>query len=76
MADMICIALSAKNLHNPDYSNLGQGWFFALSSEKLQWKSTRKGKYFINNIIYKKGRSDDLADTAKVVSRKMLLLEI
>ena len=24
----------------------------------------------------KKGRSDDLADTAKVVSRKMLLLEI
>jgi hypothetical protein len=36
----------------------------------------KKGKYFINNIIYKKGRSDDPADTAKVVSRKMLLLEI
>jgi len=76
MADTICVALSAKNPHNPSCSDSGQGWFFALSSEKLQWKSTRKGKYFVNNIIYKKGRSDDIADTAKVVSRKMLLLEI
>jgi hypothetical protein len=34
----------------------------------------KKGEYFINNIIYIK--ADDLADTTKVVSRKMLLLEI
>ena len=54
MADTICIALSAKNQHNSNCSDSGRGWFFALSSEKLQWKTTRKGKYFINNIIYKK----------------------
>ena len=39
-------------------------------------KQQERGNTFVNNIIYKKGRSDDLADTAKVVSRKMLLLEI
>ena len=71
MADTICIALSAKNLHNPNFSNLGQGWFFAVAMEV-----NRKETYFINNIIYKKVRSDDLANTAKVISRKMLLLEI
>jgi len=49
MVDMICIALSAKNLHNPDYSNLGQGWFFAVAMEV-----NRKGKYFITNIVYKR----------------------
>ena len=40
MADTICIALSAKNQHNPSCSDLGRGWFFALSSEKLQWKES------------------------------------
>ena len=50
MADTICVALSAKNLHNPNYSNLGQGWFFAVAMEV---EVNRKGKYFITNIVYK-----------------------
>jgi len=76
MADTICVALSAKNSHNPSCSDSGQGWFFALSSEKLQWKSTRKGKYFVNNIIYKKADQMIWPIQQKAISRKMLLLEI
>ena len=40
MADMICIALSAKNLHTPKYLDLVE-----VSREK---------KYFIDNSIYKR----------------------
>ena len=44
MADMICIALSAKNLHTPKY----------LDSVEV----SREKKYFIDNSIYK--RADQL----------------
>ena len=40
MADMICIALSAKNLHTPKY----------LDSVEV----SREKKYFIDNSIYKR----------------------
>ena len=76
MADTICVALNVKNLHNPDCSNSGQSWFFALSNGKLQWKLVGKGKYFINNTIYKGADLRIWPIEQKIVSRKMLLLEI
>ena len=76
MADAICVALSAKNLHNPDCSNSGQSWFFATSIEKLQLELARKGKYFINNTVYKGADLRIWPIQQKIVSSKMLLLEI
>ena len=76
MADTICVALSAKNLHNPDCLNSSQSWFFATSIGKLQWKLAGKGKYFINNTIYKGADLRIWPIEQKIVSRKMLLLEI
>jgi len=76
MADTICVALSAKNLHNPDCSNSGHSWFFATSIGKLQWELVGKGKYFINNTIYKGAGLRIWPIQKKIVSRKMLLLEI
>ena len=55
MADMICIALSAKNLHVPKY----------LDSVEV----SREKKYFINNA-FTKGRSDDLTDTAEAIPKR------
>jgi len=55
MADMICIVLSVKNLHNPDCSNSGQSWFFVLLIRKLQWKSTGKGNTSLI-ILFTKGQ--------------------
>ena len=76
MADTICVALSAKNLHNPDCSNSGQSWFFATSIGKLQWKLAKEGKYFINNTIYKGADLKIWPIRQEAISRKMLLLEI
>ena len=77
MADMTYIALSAKNLHNLDCSNSGQSWFFATSIGKLQWGLARKKrKYFINNTIYNGADLRIWPIQQKIVSRKMLLLEI
>ena len=76
MADRICVALSAKNLHNPDCSNSDQSWVFATSIGKLQWKLAGKGEYFINNTIYKEADLKIWPMQQKIVCRKMLLLEI
>ena len=76
MADTICVALSAKNLHNPDCSNSGPSWFFAMSIGKLQWELAGKGKYFINNIVYKGADLRIRPIQQKIVSRKMLLIDI
>ena len=75
MADTIC-ALSAKNLHNSDCSNSGQSWFFATSIEKLQLELARNGKYFINNTVYKGADLRIWPIQQKIVSRKMLLIDI
>jgi len=76
MADKICAALSAKNLNNPDCLNSSQSWIFAMSIGKLQWKLARKGEYFINNTIYNGADLKIWPIQQKIVSRKMLLLEI
>ena len=76
MADTICVALSAKNLDNLDCSNSNQSWFFATSIGKLQWELAGKKKYFINNIVYKGADLRIWPIQQKIVSRKMLLLEI
>ena len=76
MADTIYVALSAKNLHNLDCSNSGQSWFLAMSIGKLQWELARKEKYFINNTVYQGADMRIWPMQQKIVSRKMLLLEI
>ena len=50
--------------------------FFATSIEKLQLELARKGKYFINNTVYKGADLRIWPIQQKIVSRKMLLLEI
>ena len=62
MADMICIALSAKNLHKSECSN--------------SMEVNKEREYFISDIVYKSADQIIWPIQQKTTSREILLLEI